>query len=362
MRHLRSAARRLAVLAVPVAVASVALGTGAASASTTAPASGVTWHQLSPINGWHSGQGLHGTGNPRWAVNGGVVYLSGSVDRSTVSPKPFAVLPRQARPSHAMWITVYTYGDTTGTLTIYPSGQMYASSTPSTNAADFTSLAAVSFPAKSTAQKKITLLHGWLSEQGAWNSGDPSYTVKNGVVYLSGSLATSGSNDQWALLPKAARPAHVEYITVYTFQGTFGTVQIDPNGAAMAYAGSATSFTSLAALSYPVASAATHKLTLLHGWHSEQSVWNSGNPAYRVSNGVVYLSGSLATLGTSHEFAVLPAAARPAHDLYIKAYTYGSSVGTVVIYPDGTMWAYSPNPADAEAFTSLATISFPLKS
>jgi hypothetical protein len=351
----------LAVLAIPVAIASVALGTGASSASTTAPASAVTWHKLSAINGWHSGQHSGNTGDPRWAVKDGVVYLSGSVRRSSGSRNLFAVLPLQARPSRAMWITVSMAGHATGTLTILPTGKMYASSTPSGYAPFYTSLAAVSFPAKSTAKKKkITLLNGWHSEQSVWNSGDPCYTVKNGVVYLSGSLATTGANRQFALLPKAARPAHNEYITVYTFKGTFGTVLIEPNGRASAYSGSATSFTSLASVSYPVASAPSHKLTLQGGWHSEQGVYNTGDPAYEVSGGVVYLSGSLATGGTNTEFAVLPPAARPAHILYIKAYTFANSVGTVLIEPNGTMAVYNAlDSADSREFTSLATISFP---
>jgi hypothetical protein len=353
----------LAALAVPVAVASVvALGTGASSASTTAPASGVTWHKLSAINGWHSGQRSANTGDPRWAVKGGVVYLSGSVRRSSASSNPFAVLPLQARPSRAMWITVSMAGHATGTLTILPSGKMYASSTPSGYAPFYTSLAAVSFPAKSTAKKKITLLNGWHSEQSVWNSGDPCYTVKNGVVYLSGSLATSGTNHQFALLPKAARPAHNEYITVYTFNGTFGSVLIEPNGRALAYSGSATSFTSLASVSYPVASAPSHKLTLQSGWHSEDGVYNTGDPAYEISGGVVYLSGSLATVGTNEEFAVLPLGARPAHILYIKTYTFASSVGTLLIRRNGTMSVYNAHSFDSQDFTSLATISFPLTS
>ena len=362
MRNLKLRALRLAVLALPVAVASVAFGTGAASANTTAPATGITWHQLSAINGWHSAQQKYNTGNPRWAVNGGVVYLSGSVLRSSGSSSLFAVLPPQARPSHTMWITVYTLNDTTGTLAITPSGKMFAYSTPSANAPGYTSLAAVSFPAKSTAQKKITLLNGWHSEQSVYLSGDPSYTVKNGVVYLSGSLATSGTNAKFAVLPKAARPAHNEYITVYTFDGTFGTLLIEPNGVARAYSGSAKSFTSLAAVSYPVASAPSHTLPLHNGWHSEQGVYNTGDPAYQVSGGVVYLSGSLATAGTNSLITVLPVAARPAHNLYIKAYTFDSTVGTVLIEPNGSLFAFSPNPADARDFTSLATISYPLKS
>src|SRR5215813_10819854 len=359
MRHLKAGARRLAGLGVSVAVASLALGTGAASASTNAPATGVTWHKLFAINGWASAQRLYNTGDPRWAVKGGVVYLSGSVHQTSGSSHLFAVLPPQARPSHAMWITVYTLGDSTGTLTIYPNGKMYAGSSPVGKAPGYTSLAAVSYPAKSTTQKKITLLNGWHSEQNVWNSGDPTYTVKNGVVYLSGSLATSGTSGKFARLPLPARPAHNEYITVYTFDGSFGTLLIEPSGLAFAYSGQATSFTSLASVSYPVASAPSHMLPLHNGWHSEQGVYNTGDPAYHVSGGVVYLSGSLATSGTNSIITILPLGARPAHNLYIKAYTVSSSVGTVLIQADGTMWAYSPNPTNARKFTSLATISFP---
>lgn len=366
MRFRTGRAWRAAALAVSVA-ARLTAGVGAvsasaAAASTATPASGVTWHRIFAINGWHSGQARFTTGNPSWAVSGGVVYLSGSVFRSTGTSTLFGELPAQARPAHATWITVYTLSDTTGTLYIKPSGKMYAYSTPATNSAGFTSLAGVSFPAKGTAQTRVALRNGWHSEQSAWNSGDPSYSVKNGIVYLSGALATAGTNDKFAVLPRAARPAHVLYLTVYTFAGTFGTVQIDPDGTARAYNGSTTSFTSLAGISYPAAGTTSHVLALRNGWHSEQSQWNSGDPAYRLSGGIVYLSGSLATSTGNEQFAVLPPSLRPAHWLYIKVYTYGSTVGTLEIRPNGAMFAFSPTAADAQDFTSLAGISYPLKS
>ncbi len=77
---------------------------------------------------------------------------------------------------------------------------------------------------------------------------------------------------------------------------------------------------------------------------------------------MVHLAGSLRTAGSSQRFATLPAGLRPAHNLYIKAYTVSETVGTVLIEPNGAMLAFSLTPADAHDFTSLATISFPLKS
>jgi len=58
---------------------------------------------------------------------------------------------------------------------------------------------------------------------------------------------------------------------------------------------------------------------------------------------------------------MLPPGTRPSHDLYIKMYANGV-VGTVFILPNGDILAFSPTTSDAEAFTSLAGISYPLKS
>jgi hypothetical protein len=106
-----------------------------------------------------------------------------------------------------------------------------------------------------------------------------------------------------------------------------------------------------------------HKLTLLHGWKSSQSQYASGNPEYSVSNGVVYLAGSLhQASGTSQEFAILPKAARPTHDLWITVYTMSGTSGTLYIGANGDMAATSLTPADAQDYTSLAAVSYPASS
>ncbi len=65
----------------------------------------------------------------------------------------FATLPSADRPTHNMWITVYTVDGTSGTLFGHD-GRMDASSSSSCNATQnsaqcFTSLATVSFPINS---------------------------------------------------------------------------------------------------------------------------------------------------------------------------------------------------------------------
>jgi len=97
--------------------------------------------------------GAFGTGNPKVAEQSGIVYLSGSLAQATPSSTEFAVLPSSFRPAHNMYITVYTNGDTTGTLYIGHDGTMEAYSGTScgseTTAQCFTSLATVSFPINS---------------------------------------------------------------------------------------------------------------------------------------------------------------------------------------------------------------------
>ncbi len=121
----------------------------AASSLTT----GVTWQSLVLQNAWTSSNAAYGTGNPKVALQGNVVYLSGSMHQSTPGSAIFAFLPSTYRPTHNLYITVYTNGGTSGTLYIGNDGTMEAFSSASCgsgNAAQcFTSLATVSYPINS---------------------------------------------------------------------------------------------------------------------------------------------------------------------------------------------------------------------
>jgi hypothetical protein len=369
MDRSRTRVRRATLLAAP-ALLSLALGSAASAAASASPSAagrapvsasasaGVTWHALALKNGWKSAQHLDTTGNPAWAVKGQVVYLSGSLYQPSGSSHEFAVLPAAARPSHAMYITNYTVDGTHGHLYAKPNGQLFAYGA---DAASFFSLAGISFPARSMAQHRLALLNGWNSSQLRWNTGDPSYALHNGVVYLSGSLHQRvGSSSVFARLPVAARPSHNLYITVDTFDATIGVVYIKPDGTMQAYSGEARSFTSLAGISFPVGPLAT-TLMLLNGWQSSDPDFSTGDPAYAVVGGVVYLSGSLnLPSGSNGVFAQLPPSARPAHWLYMKIYANNGAVGSLVVQPSGELEIFLGS--SSELFSSLATISYPLGS
>jgi hypothetical protein len=364
-RTLRFRAALAASLAVPIAALSAGIGSTAALAAGSQPrqapaATTVTWHKLTLLNGWKSSQSTWVSGNPSYAISGGVVYLSGSLHGGAPGSN-VAVLPKAARPAHWLYLSVYTFDGTHGTLLIKSDGEMSVYSSPAASATNFASLAAVSYPTASTTRHNLTLMNGWTSGQNPYGTGAPSYVVKNGIVYLSGSLKGGTTSDS-AILPAGARPSHIIYRGVYTLDGTFGEVYIEPSGFIGVILTSASKgFTSLAGISFPISTVTQHKLALLNGWKSAQTPSGTGTFSYAVKGGVVYLSGGIKQpSGTSGLVAVLPQAARPVHNLWITVYTSSGTVGTLQIQRTGKLLVSSiADPSAARTITSLAAISYP---
>jgi hypothetical protein len=137
--------------------------TGAATAATRVAAthgshraarpdsSAITWHPLHLLNGWKA-LSDQTYGAPSYAVQDGVLYLSGILQAPEQSPSPeFAVLPAGDRPTHFLWVVYYNFGgagtNLVGNMEIQPNGDMfaYANTGPLLNP----SLQAISFPLSS---------------------------------------------------------------------------------------------------------------------------------------------------------------------------------------------------------------------
>ncbi len=238
-------------------------------------------------------------------------------------------------------------------------GGLAATAGPSAAA---TSLASGSAASTTLQWHKLALINGWTSaSEPGLNAGTPSWAVSNGVVYLRGAVnqPTDGDNEVFADLPAAAWPASNLYLSVYTHADEAGgVVFVGTGGTLEAYDGYSHTFTSLAGISYPATTMKSHDLTLQNGWVSSQSEYGTGNPAYEVSKGVVYLSGSL-NGGTKPLAGVLPAGAAPAHELLIEIYTNGGSTGWLEILPNGEVEVFGAN---AGSYASLAGVSFPAAS
>jgi hypothetical protein len=152
----QSPAIAISLLAVVLSIGGGAYASthqSAASPAGQAATAGVSWTSLTLVHGWVSENAAFGSGNPKVAQQSGIVYLSGSLAQPGGGSDVFATLPSGDRPTHNMWITVYTDGDTVGSLFIGKDGTMEAfapGACGSLNTAQcFTSLATVSFPVNS---------------------------------------------------------------------------------------------------------------------------------------------------------------------------------------------------------------------
>jgi hypothetical protein len=161
MGRIRSITAQSPAIVISVLALALSLGGGAYASTQLAGHSqssgsvtgGVTWTSLTLVNGWASENHNDGSGNPKVALQSNIVYLSGSLGQAIPGSDVFSTMPLGFRPTHNMWITVFTSGGAAGTLFIGSNGTMTASSSAScgsgTSAQCFTSLAGVSFPINS---------------------------------------------------------------------------------------------------------------------------------------------------------------------------------------------------------------------
>ena len=99
-------------------------------------------------------------------------------------------------------------------------------------------------------------------------------------------------------------------------------------------------------------------LTLVNGWAN----YGNGTASAAVAsiNGIVHLQGGIKTSGTNPAPFTLPAADRPAHDVFVPVDLCNGDNGRLQITPSGsvTVQAEGGNWTSAQAFTSLDGASF----
>ncbi len=314
------------------------------------------WHTIKLFSGWKSASTRSlVTGTPAWSLHDGVVYLRGAVTQPANRDLIFGYLPKYASPSKDLYIRIYTKHEIAGTLYVGSNGEMW---TYSGDATAFSSLSGVSFPAGSIKSRKLTLENGWKSGNSVYGTGDPAWAVSNGVVYLSGSMTTGKTAWSAFTLPKAARPASELIVSEYTFNSSTGWVEIMPSGKVEVFGPYASQYTSLANLSYPVASTKWRAFKLVDGWKSGATHFRTAAPSYAVINGVVYFNGSMYQPSpTNGLWTRLPAAAKAADVLEIEVGTANGTTGSVGLASGLGLVASAP-PGNAEAFTSLASIAY----
>lgn len=209
----------------------------------------------------------------------------------------------------------------------------------------------------------LGLFNGWQSAQSNWNTGDPSYCVANGIVYLSGSLKNPTSNSsEFAQLPSYLAPTSTVYLQVYTYNGSAGELVIGSDGAMYADGNNSSQYTSLAGISFPAAGSGLTPITLSPGWQSAQSLYGTGDPSYVITNGIVYWTGSVTSSSTQLATpALVPEGLTPDHCTQSIIDTFGGTVG-VWYLSQATYMQVGDTTIGAtyyDQFSSLAGLSYP---
>ncbi len=115
--------------------------------------------------------------------------------------------------------------------------------------------------------------------------------MENGIVYLNGSMdqPTQGQRE-FANLPQAAWPTSTVFFPVYMFGDTTGTLAITCSGTMTAWnapgqPNTASEYTSLAGISFPLAGSALTPIPLSSPWQSANTGYGTGDPSYLVRSG-----------------------------------------------------------------------------
>lgn len=118
----------------------------------------------------------------------------------------------------------------------------------------FIVLGGSSFAATSTKTTRLhytraSLMNNWT--YGGYSTLRPGYAKdSNGVVHLRGSVANGTAKDDAFILPPADRPSSYLYFTIYTYSGTQGSLEINPDGGVEAFGDGAVSFSSLDGITF----------------------------------------------------------------------------------------------------------------
>ena len=326
---------------------------------------GQSFTPLALTAGWAT---YSGTSAPAVGIDcNGTVQFKGAMATAGTDPAAFT-LPAGFRPSATVYVGIDTYSATKGRLYIPPSGAVQVSAESSfSNAASFTSLDGTSFALSPTGYTALALQNGWTN----YSTGTRSPAISNagGVVRLQGAIAApAGSSLLPFTLPVGYRPPTDVYIPTdlyFAAKGRLhftanGSVTIEPFGAAS----TATAFTSLEGVSFPLNVTGYTALGLQNGWAN--APFYTRNAAAIVSNGIVRLQGAIAAPnGSATTVFTMPAGFRPPATVWLRVSMCnagaGATEGRIYIMPTGVAVAQpETNATDATCFTSLEGLWFGL--
>ena len=207
----------------------------------------------------------------------------------------------------------------------------------------------------------LTLQNGWTNTVFGTRNAAVAYVA--GSVHFRGAIA-NGTTGVAFTLPAGFRPAANVYVQVDLCNATKGRLFIPPSGVVSVVAENseffnAQCFTSLEGVSFALSTTGYTPLVLQNGWTS--APFATRNPAVTSASGIVRFEGAIAS-GTTGVAFTLPAAFRPATNVYLPVDLCFGTKGRLFIPPTGVVSIVAENGtfSNAQCFTSLDGASFAL--
>jgi hypothetical protein len=206
----------------------------------------------------------------------------------------------------------------------------------------------------------LTLQNGWTN--APFGTSNAAVGTISGIVHFKGAIATGGTNPVPFTLPAAFRPATAVYVKVDLCGATNGRLFIQHNGVVTVQAeggtfSNAQCFTSLDGASFAKSATSFTPLTLQNGWTN--APFGTSNAAVHTISGVVHFKGAIATSGSNPVAFTLPAAFRPATNVYVPVDMCNATNGRLFIQHSGVVTVEAETSfSNAQCFTSLDGASF----
>jgi len=312
---------------------------------------------LTLINGWTNDP--FGTSVATVEEVSGIVQFRGAIATSGTNAEPFT-LPLSLSPATDVYIPIDLCNATNGRLLIEPTGAVFVQAEGGTfsDAQCFTSLDGASFSPNNTGFTALPLINGWTN--APFSTSNAAAKLINGIVHFEGAIATSGTNTQPFVMPKAMRPLTDVYVPVDLCNATVGRLHIQPTGTVFVEAAvfsNAQCFTSLDGAWYAPKPAGFRLLTLINGWTNAPFVTSKAEAANVY--GLVYFKGAIATTGNIAQPFTLPTSLRPITNVYVPIDLCGATKGRLLIQSTGVVTVQAEGAfSSAQCFTSLDGASF----
>lgn len=309
------------------------------------------------LNGWASPPG--DTRFPGVSVINGVVHMKGAI-AGGASAQAFQA-PVGFRPASNVYVRVDLCNGVPGRIAITPSGAAIIETSDFARAQCRTSLEGASYALTTSGFTPLSLQNGWIN--GIFNTATAGARLDNGIVQLQGAV-TGGTTNVIATLPPTLRPANDVYLPVTMCNSAPGRLFIQAStGLITAYATNGTlataqCFVSLEGLSYPTSAAAFDSVTLENGWFG--GAFGTEQPGVLDDSGILHFKGAVSS-GSAARIFTLPQRFRPLAEVFVPVDLCNGATGSLRIGPNGTVGINATGPfSDAQCFTSLEGVSFPL--